>query len=47
MFSLITDLDFGLIFVVMSVVLTVTVVTGVIGYLIEKDSAKHDSSRGL
>ena len=47
MFSLITDLDFGLIFVVMSVVLTVTVVTGVIGYLIEKDSAKHDSRRGL
>jgi len=47
MFSLIADLDFGLIFIVMSVVVSVTLITGVIGYLIEKDSAKHDSGRGL
>ena len=47
MFSLIADLDFGLMFTVMAVVIIVTVAAGVVGYLIEKDSAKHDSSRGL
>ena len=47
MIDLITDLDFGLIFTVMVTVVVVTVLAGVVGYLIEKDSAKHDSSRGL